>query len=106
MHDGHVIAGKYRLISKLGEGGLGVVWRAQHLELNCPAAVTLLDPAFAESPEALARFKREAEAAASLRSTNSVRIREQSAISARNFRGTLTSRQGGKLGAQHGHRAP
>src|SRR5664280_1051154 len=74
MPDDRVIAGKYRLITKLSEGGMGAVWRAEHLELNCPAAVKLLDPAFAESPEAFARFKREAQSAASLRSTNIVQI--------------------------------
>ena len=74
MPDNRVIAGKYRLISKLSEGGMGAVWEAEHLELNCAAAVKLLDPAFAESPEALARFKREAQSAASLRSTNIVQI--------------------------------
>jgi len=74
MPDDRVIAGKYRLISKLSEGGMGTVWRAEHLELNCAAAVKLLDSAFSESPEALARFKREAQSAASLRSTNIVQI--------------------------------
>ena len=74
MPDDRVIAGKYRLISKLSEGGMGAVWRAEHLELNCAAAVKLLDSAFTESPEALARFKREAQSAASLRSTNIVQI--------------------------------
>ena len=74
MPDERVIAGKYRLISKLSEGGMGSVWRAEHLELNCDAAVKLLEPAFAESAEALARFKREAQSAASLRSTNIVQI--------------------------------
>ena len=74
MPDDRVIAGKYRLINKLSEGGMGSVWRAEHLELNCDAAVKLLDPAFAESAEAFARFKREAQSAASLRSTNIVQI--------------------------------
>lgn len=69
-----IVAGRYRLLSKLSEGGMGSVWRAQHLDLDCPAAVKLLDPRLAESPEALARFKREAQSAASLRSTNIVQI--------------------------------
>jgi eukaryotic-like serine/threonine-protein kinase len=74
MPDVRVIAGKYRLVTKLSEGGMGSVWSAEHLELNCPAAVKLLDRSFADSPEALARFKREAQSAASLRSTNIVQI--------------------------------
>jgi serine/threonine-protein kinase len=74
MPDDRVIAGKYRLIAKLSKGGMGAVWRAQHLELDCPAAVKLLDPVYADSLEALARFKREAQSAASLRSAHIVQI--------------------------------
>ncbi len=74
MPDDPIVAGKYRLIAKISEGGMGAVWSAEHLELNCPAAVKLLSPAFADSAETLARFKREAQAAASLRSTNIVQI--------------------------------
>jgi eukaryotic-like serine/threonine-protein kinase len=74
MPDDRVIAGKYRLIARLSKGGMGSVWRAQHLELDCPAAVKLLEPAFADSPEALVRFRREAQSAASLRSANIVQI--------------------------------
>jgi len=53
---------------------MGMVWRAEHVELGTPAAVKVLDPTIAESAEALARFKREAQSAASLRSTNIVQI--------------------------------
>lgn len=53
---------------------MGSVWRAEHLELGTPAAVKLIDETFAQSPEALTRFRREAQAAASLRSANVVQI--------------------------------
>ncbi len=53
---------------------MGSVWRAEHVELGTPAAVKLIDQAIAENPEALARFKREAQAAAALRSINVVQI--------------------------------
>ena len=74
MRQGRILAGKYRLVSKLTEGGMGMVWRAEHVELGSPAAVKLLDPTIADSSEALARFKREAQSAASLRCTNIVQI--------------------------------
>lgn len=74
MQQGRILAGKYRLVAKLTEGGMGMVWRAEHVELGSPAAVKLLDPTIAESSEALARFKREAQSAASLRCTNIVQI--------------------------------
>ncbi len=69
---GYVIAGKYRLTSKLGQGGMGAVWRADHLTLNAPVAVKLLDPSIANSEEGLARFLREAQSAAALRGVHVV----------------------------------
>jgi len=67
-----VVSGRYRLESLLGQGGMGSVWRAHHLALNAPVAIKLIDPALAGSPEAQARFIREAQAAAALRSPNVV----------------------------------
>jgi serine/threonine protein kinase len=69
---GHVIDGKYRLTSKLGEGGMGAVWCADHLTLNAPVAVKLLDPSIAATEDGAARFIREAQAAAALRSAHVV----------------------------------
>ena len=69
---GLVIAGKYRLSAKLGQGGMGSVWQADHLTLNAPVAIKLLDPAIAKTEEGLARFMREAQAAAALRSSHVV----------------------------------
>jgi serine/threonine-protein kinase len=71
---GRLIAGRYRLVSLLGRGGMGSVWRAVHVELGTPAAVKLLDPGAASSPEDAQRFKREACAAASLRGAHIVQI--------------------------------
>ncbi|HMA93647.1 MAG TPA: serine/threonine-protein kinase, partial [Polyangiaceae bacterium] len=72
--EGRILAGRYRLVSPLGRGGMGAVWRAEHIDLGTPAAVKLIDETFAQSPEALTRFRREAQAAASLRSANVVQI--------------------------------
>ncbi len=69
-----ILAGKYRLERELGRGGMGSVWLAQHLTLRSPVAIKLIDPAIANSPEALARFLREAQAAASLRSPHVVQV--------------------------------
>jgi len=71
---GSLLAGKYRLISLIGEGGMGAVWRAEHLGLNAPVAVKLLNPMVAASGDGLSRFHREAQAAASLRSPHVVQI--------------------------------
>jgi len=70
--------GSYRLEEKLGEGGMGEVWRARHRMLARPAAIKLIRPAFAGvagsgvSPEAVRRFEREAQVIARLRSPHTV----------------------------------
>ena len=69
-----VLAGKFRLVRKLGEGGMGTVWQADHLVLNSKVAIKVLGPEVAQDAEALARFLREAQSAASLRSPHVVQI--------------------------------
>ncbi|MEO7035412.1 MAG: serine/threonine-protein kinase [Polyangiaceae bacterium] len=69
-----VIAGKYRLLQKLGEGGMGSVWRAEHLTLRSQVAIKLIDPSLATTNDARDRFLREAQSAASLRSPHVVQI--------------------------------
>jgi serine/threonine protein kinase len=71
---GTLLAEKYRLVSLLGRGGMGEVWRAEHLGLRSPVAIKLMNPETVSNPEALARFNREAQAAASLRSPHVVQI--------------------------------
>jgi serine/threonine protein kinase len=71
---GLVLDGKYRLISELGEGGMGTVWRAEDLRLDAPVAVKLMHAHAASSPEARARFVREAKATANLRSPHVVQV--------------------------------
>ena len=72
--------GSYRLEEKLGEGGMGEVWRARHRMLTRPAAIKLIRPAVAGdvragvSAEAMRRFQREAEAIARLRSPHTVEL--------------------------------
>jgi serine/threonine-protein kinase len=74
VQESDVIAGKYRLTALLGRGGMGSVWRAQHLGLDAPVAIKLMDATLAASGEGRARFLREAQAAASLRSPHVVQV--------------------------------
>ena len=71
---GQILSGKYRLERELGRGGMGSVWRAQHLTLRSACAIKLIEEEIAQNPEALSRFLREAQAAASLRSPHVVQI--------------------------------
>lgn len=71
---GHTVAERYRLVARLGQGGMGSVWRAEHLSLKTPIALKRIDGELVGSQEAIQRFEREAQAAASLRSTHVVQI--------------------------------
>src|SRR5262245_3579430 len=71
---GLVLAGRYRLEEKLGEGGMGTVWKCEHLVLCAPVAVKVLDRDVSRDEEAHDRFIREARAAATLRSPHVVQI--------------------------------
>jgi len=62
--------GGYRLISRIGVGGMGEVWRAEDMKLLRPAAVKVLLESLAEDPELKARFMREAQTAARLNHPN------------------------------------
>jgi hypothetical protein len=56
----------YRLVEKIGEGGMGVVWRATDTTLGRDVAIKVLPTEFASDPERMARFEREARVLASL----------------------------------------
>jgi serine/threonine-protein kinase len=64
---GHVV-GKYKILSPIGEGGMGMVYRAQHIVLGSPAAVKVLLPQFTQDPVVVDRFFQEARAASAIRS--------------------------------------
>ncbi|MCA9623597.1 MAG: CHASE domain-containing protein, partial [Myxococcales bacterium] len=64
--------GQYVLTAKLGEGGMGSVYRAQHVLLRRPTAVKLIRPEYSDKPEAAERFEREVQAASELSHPNSI----------------------------------
>ncbi|HEU4406953.1 MAG TPA: serine/threonine-protein kinase [Polyangiaceae bacterium] len=68
------VGAKYALGDELGRGGMGVVYAGEHRLLGQRVAIKVLRPELAAKPEALARFLREARAAASLRGPHVVRI--------------------------------
>nr|NIM01331.1 protein kinase [Acidobacteriota bacterium]NIO59773.1 protein kinase [Acidobacteriota bacterium]NIQ85929.1 protein kinase [Acidobacteriota bacterium]NIT11472.1 protein kinase [Acidobacteriota bacterium] len=60
----------YRLIEQIGEGGMGVVWKAQDTTLDREVAIKILPQDVASDEQRLARFEREAKLLASLNHPN------------------------------------
>ena len=71
---GTVIGGKYRLEKQLGQGGMGMVFAATQIGLNRKCAVKLLHEALSQDHQLVARFKREAEVAASIGHPNIIQV--------------------------------
>src|SRR5262249_34838496 len=79
LHAGSTIAGKYRLLSPLGRGSMGEVWKAENALLKNLLAIKVIHPQHLAGGETdpralLERFFREARATSALRSPNVVQI--------------------------------
>lgn len=84
--DGRVASvGRYRIIEKIGAGGMGEVYLAFDPKLQRNVAIKLLPPTLAEDPETKARFVREAQTAAALNHNNIVTIYEVDESEGRQF---------------------
>jgi eukaryotic-like serine/threonine-protein kinase len=73
---GLVIAAKYRLDRPLAVGGMGAIWVARHIELDVEVAVKLMTTELADDAVGMGRFRREAQAAARLRSPHVTQIHD------------------------------
>ncbi len=76
LQPGSLVASKYRVVRVLGKGGMGVVLEARHDVLGTQVAIKVPRQSIVESPEAVARFLREAQAAAKLKGDNVVKVQD------------------------------
>jgi serine/threonine-protein kinase len=71
---GQVLDGRYKIEDVLGQGGMGMVFRATQTSVHRPVAVKTLNPSLAAAPQFFERFRREAEIASRLRHPNVITI--------------------------------
>jgi eukaryotic-like serine/threonine-protein kinase len=68
--------GRYRLLKRIGQGGMGEVWRAEDRALRRNVALKILSPEHGRKPSRVARFEREIQATAAITHPNVVRIHD------------------------------
>jgi len=74
IKEGTMLDGRYRVLRRIGSGGMAVVWLADDTHLQRQVALKVLHPQFVQDGEFVARFQREAEAAAGLQHPNVVAV--------------------------------
>jgi serine/threonine-protein kinase len=73
---GQVLDGRYRIIRKLGEGGMGEVFAAEHVHIEKRFAIKLLRPEIVSNPEAVTRFRQEARSSSSIGHRNIIAVED------------------------------
>src|SRR6185503_19416646 len=69
-----VIDGRYRVLRRLGSGGVGAVYQAEHVDMRRPVALKMLHSIFASAEDFKKRFEREARAASRLQHPGCVSV--------------------------------
>jgi serine/threonine-protein kinase len=67
---GSIVADRYHILKKLGEGGMGTVYLAEHVKMGRKSALKVMNPGMNTDPDAIARFNREASNASRLSHPN------------------------------------
>lgn len=68
--EGSIIADRYHILRKLGEGGMGQVYLAEHIKMGRKSAIKVMNPSMSQDPDAIGRFNREAANASRITNDN------------------------------------
>lgn len=85
VREGEVVDGRYLILHRLGTGGMADVWLAEDQHLQREVALKVLHRHFAQDQQFVARFQREAEAAAALQHPNIVSVYDRGAVDGANY---------------------
>ena len=79
---GKILADRYRVVRKLGEGGMGAVYEGEHLVIKKRVAIKVLHPQYAAAADIVARFHQEALAATAIGHEHIVEVNDMGRTSA------------------------
>lgn len=103
---GAILVGKYEVISVLGKGGMGVVLQARNQRTEQSVAIKLLLPDARQNPDVVARFEREARAAARIQGSHVVRVYDVDSLPDGSPMMVMELLQGWDLGQELAARGP
>ena len=85
VREGELVDGRYRILRRLGAGGMADVWLAEDQHLQREVALKVLHRRFSQDQQFIARFQREAEAAAALQHPNIVSVYDRGEVEGLNY---------------------